>query len=386
MTSTHSIHRFPEFDFLAQSKVWASRTIKLHTLGDINTRYSMGTPIASDCFDELATSARASEVGIGTETIHDEDVRKSEELLFDSGNMIPGVEKLLQRHVSEMASELGHPTAVKLNPFKIVFYREGSFFKKHVDSIHEPGQIMTFSVEFPSDHLEGGDLIIEGTPMVHPSPGQMTLNLFYHDAEHSVSEVTAGKRMSVVFNVVQIPDQILPVVEEYRKKAELGIAQLKEKGVKQIGFIANHLYISDKEVKLDELKGADLLGALVFSKFSQNVFIESVAEEHGQIYFEALLNVIDTRSFGTCYRETDITEENVEVSKLKPEGIVTEYDKINLSDKSEVINPKYLMGQTVLLESTARVWKRYEGDEEIHTGNEGFYGQIYTNLGIFAQI
>lgn len=386
MTSTHSVHRFPEFDFLAQSEVWASRTINYTTLGYVDTKYSMGTPIAADCFDELTTSATASDVGIGWETIHDEDVRKSEELLFGSDNMIPGVERLLQRHVSEMAAELGHPTEVKLKPFKIVFYRKGSFFAKHVDSIHEPGQIMTLSVEFPSDDLKGGDLIIEGFTMKHPGPGKMTLNLFYHDAEHNVDRVTEGKRMSVVFNVIQIPDQILPVVDEYRKKAELGIAKLKEKGVKQIGFIANHLYISDKKVKLDELKGADLLGALVFSKFSQNVFIESVAEEEGEMYFEALLDVIDTKSFGTCYRETDITEENVKVSALKPECIVTEYDKINLSDKSEVINPKYLMGQTVLLESTARVWMRYEGDEEIHTGNEGFSGEILTNLGIFAQI
>jgi len=413
MASTDLIYRFPEFDFLRQVKLWTNRVVPFGSdlsLGNVGVE-DKEIPINHISFGELLKYSQRSKVGIGRETVYREEIRGSNEIIINEVNVHEQLLTWLQVHVDQMALELNQPTKVTLEPYKLILYRPGDHFDEHIDAEHSDNQVMTLSVSIPAGkEVKGGNLVIEGESIPHPVGDQISLTLFYTDVYHKVERVEEGERIVLIFNVIQKQAELLPVFGLYWDKFARGIQELRKRGVKQIGFLANHLYMTpyEEDVRSKALKGLDLIGYLLFKQISAVPLVEKVAEENGNYYFEALLDMDMSRCFGTLYYNTtegrasadDIKD--VEAREIrpvprpgsigpfthKPKTHDDSYDSIRLKPsepKYRAIIPEYLMGQTVLLESSGRLQKNFKS-RDVHLGNEGFEGEIWTNTGIFVRI
>jgi hypothetical protein len=117
-------------------------------------------------------------------------------------------------------NRLYHPYPVFPRLYKLIIYGKGGGFQYHMDAPHSPGMIMTFSVDLWCGKPRVGGLLSfeerakESVPQ--PKNGAVAYTLFYHDVNHRVSSVSAGWKMSLVFDVfqgtfsAQIPKAIPP--------------------------------------------------------------------------------------------------------------------------------------------------------------------------------
>lgn len=452
--TTKKIYSFPEFDFLTRS--WTNHLIDFNPefiVGVVNTAQiplpeppapkkklrqpiripsfipvsEQGLPILPSItpeFEEIPTpvleplppqigvnpayiqdllkAARRSMVGLGHETIHDEDVRASSEIPSEYITLYPQFMDYIRSVVSQMALQLGNSTTVEPRFYKLVLYQEGDHFEDHIDNEHVENMIMTLSVEFPIPDGLGGDLVIEKDVVPHPNSQQLGLTLFYHDTHHKVTKVQKGNRMSLIFDVVQNPDQLIPqVIQQYLPSFQLGIQKLRLKGVKRIGTSANHMYIFPEEILPSDmtyktLKGMDRIFWELLRTVTQNIFIEDIATDGARFYFGALIPIMKLEGgFSTVYNYREEEDENQETVdeteiRIKQNEGFTSYDEIKFdmdtTGEYRAVHPKYRMGNVVLLRSKGNLRLTYHGDQELHTGNEGFYGEIWSNLGIFAEI
>jgi hypothetical protein len=380
--TTGRIYRFPEFDFLRKCKDFTTRNVPFNpqsVVGQIDS-----TLIHPMMFDQLLSIAEPSAVGVGSETVHDREVRESSEIELEPNEIYPQFVEMILPVVQEMVAELDHPTRVELQPYKVVLYREGDHFKSHIDNEHSPHMIATLVVEFPSDAVEGklGFDSVEAD-IDHPPPESLGLTLFFNDVKHSVSKVEKGRRMALTFNVIATLDVLPQVMTLHLSSFQTGIAKLQARNVTRIGFVTTRVYLSS------ELKGVDLLGQLLFKTVARDVFVEEVAQDGRELYFADLAEIgFQFTSGGILYR--DVREDDDQ----ETEGVYlprfSKYEEIRIatdpSNKYRVIDPKYRMGNIILLDTCGILRIAYKSGDDIYLGNEGFSGQISTNLGVFADL
>lgn len=163
--------------------------------------------------------------------------------------------------------------------------------------------------------------------------------------------------------------------------------------IKALAVSANHLCLTEsgKPVAPYDLKGVDRIGYELFRTAvgAPQMFIEKVAVDHRRrFYFAAINDIVDlTGSFSVAYTECEFDAEPVE---FPAHHGVHSYQEIELSQDTagqcRVVQDKFRMGDIVLLATSGRAQLAFRGDEELYLGNEAFYGEISTNIGIFAQI
>ena len=411
--TTNKIYRFADFEFLTHGELSSTHFLESGPQAIVGTVRSTGGEVGINeaYFDQLLALTERSQVGIGGRTVHNEEIRASNEIPASQVTLHPAFLELIQKAVDQMSLQLWQPTKVRPQLYKVLLYQQGDHFEDHIDNSHTANMIMTLSVELPtSDVTQGGNLVIEGTTVPHPQSGQMGLTLFYQDAKHKVTEVRRGRRITLVFDVVQEPTQLLPVFQPFWDGFQRGIQALRQKGVKRIGFMANHIYLIDsgRPVSVLDLKGTDRIGyeLLKYITGESNIFFEEVArDEQRRFYFAAINEILDLEgSFSVAFRSYDPEELDDEERESDTTGgeypypvrstldlpNVMSYDRIELcrdtSRTYRAVDPKYKMGDVVLLATTGRAQIAFYGDSELHTGNQGFSGEIYTNIGIFANI
>lgn len=378
--------------------------------------------------EDLLKAAKRSMVGQGHETIHDENIRASSEISAEYITLYPGFMDYIRQIASQMALQLGNPTTVEPRLYKLVLYQEGDHFEDHIDNEHVENMTMTLSVEFPLANTStdeekyladieafrqtigsasvirsvsgpGGDLVIEDEVVPHPNSKQLGLTLFYHDTNHKVKEVKRGYRMSLIFDVIHNPDQLIPqMVQQYLPSFQSGIQKLRERGVRRIGSPANHIYMLPENFRPDQmpwrlLKGMDRIFWELLRMLNHSSYIETIILDDDDVfYFGALIPIMElTGAFSTTfdYQEEEEGEERdgVPMRQNQPKPI-TNYGQIipnlDTSGTFRAVHPKYRMGDIILLKSKGNLRLTYHGNEELHTGNEGFRGEIYSNLGLFA--
>jgi predicted 2-oxoglutarate/Fe(II)-dependent dioxygenase YbiX len=386
-------------------------------------------PINQLYIEDLFRAAGRSQVGHGRETIYNENVRASSEILAEHITIYPQFMDNIKVAVSQMAIQLGQPTEVEPHLYKLVIYKEGDHFDDHIDNEHGENMVMTLSVEFPfSDNTaeerylagivnfqrligvstsstavdftnKGGDLIINNENVPHPTINQLGLTLFYHDTHHHITQVKRGYRMSLIFDVMQKPNKLIPqVIQQYLPSFTQGIQKLRAQGVRRIGTPTNHIYILAENstignISSEKLKGMDRTFMELVRNVSHDIYLEGIAlDDTNNFYFDAIIAVIKLQGgFNTVYSYREEEEEREEAGSTMSQPVAfTNYTDIQqIMDANNVyraVNPKYKMGDIILLKSKGNLRHTYKGDEEIYTGNEGFYGEIYTNLGIFAEI
>jgi hypothetical protein len=307
---------------------------------------------------QLFTGGKRSQVGKGKLTVLDESVRKSKEFSAKHIQLSSEFKKWVKETVTEGAISLHHPYPVRAHLYKLLIYGKGGRFKSHIDSPHSSGMIMTFSVDIWCGDRSGGELKFEsramaiGNEAMFPEPGEIVSHLFYHDVAHKLTVVQAGWKMSLVFDVCQVPfsssihraimesradsipneNTILNISNDYfTERAELlgGLKYLKSVGAKRVGFPLKHIYMCPDDMELSVsinlpdylhsdlanliieycnfivLKGVDKIIANVATELElQPRIIKICCENQTRIYDERLINIFKLHdTFDSIYNE-----------------------------------------------------------------------------------
>ena len=173
-----------------------------------------GFPLSQREAQVIISKCRKSPVGKGTETLLDDKVRKSWELnpsqfSIQNARWRTCIESLLSKVYGELGLTCGRAN-VRAEPYKLLVYEEGAFFKPHQDSEKTPGMFGTMVVSLPSQH-EGGNVILTHNKSVKVYDSSQNSNLvagtsfgaWYSNVYHEVKAVTSGYRVVLTYNLVQ---------------------------------------------------------------------------------------------------------------------------------------------------------------------------------------
>ena len=168
-------------------------------------------PVPESQVQQVIAQATRAPYGRGKETIRDESVRKTWQLIASQvrigGKSWAGS---FQRLMESVTAGLGcEKLNVAAELHKLLVYDTGDFFKVHRNTEKCPGMFGTLVVVLPATH-RGGELIIrhgERQVTADLNSGEEVSELrfaaFYADCEHEVRPVTEGHRVCLIYNLIQ---------------------------------------------------------------------------------------------------------------------------------------------------------------------------------------
>lgn len=406
------------------------------TISTEKTDINVANNLDQDIAHSLCRLASKSKVGKGNETVEDEEVRRSKEILADQIQLNPAFRAALEKEGAEMLRKKLYSSATPIFHFyKMVVYEEGDHFTWHIDSNHRPNMFATMSVQI---HIQGdnrgGDLVLstiddvlqdccdyESGQNIHiyeeddfevlldnvtraitiepPNEDEVTIAVFYHDTPHKVTEQETGYRISLIFDITHDPEEKLSPPTNESLYYELGI--IKEMGAKRVGFICNHVYMGEELIP-SLLKGSDRRGYELLRQYCEKVEIVelvNIGNELCRAELMPLFTHLDMAVWSSigwddideliCHTRCDdgdidlirikdpiLREKPFELKEYSPA-----YDKFG---SFAAINDEYRLGDIYFFDSIGPARLIYKGDSEIHLGNEGFYGTIYSHVAIIA--
>src|SRR3984893_328084 len=175
---------------------------------------------------QLIKAATRAPYGRGSDTVVDTNVRRTWRIEADRvriggkhwSNSLDGI-------VARAAEGLGLPEPVTAEFYKLLVYDEGSFFVSHRDTEKVPGMFATLVLVLPSQS-DGGELVVKhGDREIRldlkcDEPGEIAFAAFYADCLHEVLPVTAGCRVTLVFNLVRKGKGAVPAAPIYETEQE----------------------------------------------------------------------------------------------------------------------------------------------------------------------
>ena len=251
-------------------------------------------PLLPSQAKRLIKAATRAPYGRGQETVVDTKVRRTWQIegvrVAISGKHWP---KTLAGIVARAADSLGVTGPVTAELYKLLVYDKGSFFASHRDTEKAPGMFATLVLALPSQS-EGGELVVRHKDrearlnLKCDEPSEIAFAAFYADCVHEVLPVTAGCRVTLVFNLIRKGLGASPSPPEYeaevsqvaallgtwaRSKIEVsgrsaGSAedqQPSEDLPAKIVYPLEHAY-TPAELSFEGLKGADAAVARLVSK------------------------------------------------------------------------------------------------------------------------
>lgn len=248
---------------------------------EILGKHSIMLPLRSGDADIIRDASKQAPFGRGDETIVDTSVRKTWELDHTQFRMCnPAWDIFLTNALLHRAAENLGLGAVRAEPYELLLYEPGSFFKPHRDSEKTPGMVATLVVCLPCEH-QGGDVHVSFAKRKHvfatwPS-SKFDLNAlaWYSDVTHEVKELTSGYRLVLTYNIIMdAPSTASPshyIAQSDTLRSMLKRWRRKFDFADKICYTLDHKY-SQTGMSLSILKGRD---AAVFQ------VLESVAEDAG---------------------------------------------------------------------------------------------------------
>ncbi|KAJ4131691.1 hypothetical protein NW768_005885 [Fusarium equiseti] len=241
------------------------------TIGDENL---IPLPLKEDDAQIIKAACRQAPFDHGDKTIVDTSIRDTWELdasKFDLKN--PEWAKFFDAMLKSTAAGLGLGKVVA-NPYKLLLYESGSFFKPHKDSEKEKGMIGTLIVCLPSQH-EGGDVVLSFGSQVNrfstapTSKFDLTSISWFSDVTHEVTKLTAGYRLVLTYKLFVVADACLSasiVLEKTeRLKSQLSKWKPRSSHSDRIMYPLDHLY-TETSLCLANLKGRDRAVAYSLNK------------------------------------------------------------------------------------------------------------------------
>jgi predicted 2-oxoglutarate/Fe(II)-dependent dioxygenase YbiX len=182
------------------------RQIFMPTL-DIDDVGRIAFPLLPDQAAQLVAIAEPAPYGRAEQTVVDCDIRRTWQI--DPSRVRIGGhrwEKTLAELVAEASASLGVNEPVAADLYKLLVYDAGSFFVDHRDTEKVAGMFATMVLVLPSVH-RGGELIVKHLDREvvldpHPEePSEIGFVAFFGDCVHEVRPVTAGYRLTLVYNL-----------------------------------------------------------------------------------------------------------------------------------------------------------------------------------------
>ena len=231
---------------------------------------------------QLIAIAKRAPFGRGPDTIVDTSVRRTwqigaENVRIGGKHWAQTLAGILDR----VATGLGVAEPVSAELYKLLVYDEGSFFVGHRDTEKVPGMFATLVIVLPSIS-SGGQLLVRHKgrearlELANDEPSEVGFAAFYADCMHEVLPITAGYRLTLVYNVLRAGKAALPKPPDYsREEAEVAAllrgwadsqpalgSELEEANdtPTKIVFPLEHAY-TPAELGFDRLKGADAAAA-----------------------------------------------------------------------------------------------------------------------------
>jgi predicted 2-oxoglutarate/Fe(II)-dependent dioxygenase YbiX len=229
--------------------------------------------------EQLVAAAERAPYGRGPDTIVDTSVRNSWQIGPDrvriGGRHWP---KTLVAILDAVAEGLGVADPIEAEFYKLLIYDEGSFFVSHRDTEKSPGMFATLVIALPSN-CSGGELVVRHKDRTvrldlrGDDPAEAPFAAFYADCLHEVLPVTAGCRLTLVYNLIrrgkgrapQPPsyvneqDQVARLLRDWRDR--MGESDDAGEPVpEKLVYPMEHAYTAP-ELGFSVLKGADAAAA-----------------------------------------------------------------------------------------------------------------------------
>ena len=286
-------------------------------------------PILPAQAERLVAIAEAAPYGRGEETVVDREVRRTWQV--DSARVRIGGrhwEKTLGDLVADVALGLGVSGPLAADFYKLLVYDAGSFFVDHRDTEKVPGMFATMALVLPSTH-GGGELVVkhagrEAALDLHPEdPSEIGFAGFYADCVHEVRPVTAGFRVTLVYNL-RFVDRSRPLkAPDYRTEQERAAEALRnwasaEDEPDKLILPLEHAY-TPAELSFGALKGADAGIA--------SVLIKAAAEADCDLHL-ALVSIEESGSaehtgyYGRRRWSRDEEDEEFEVAEVFDRALI----------------------------------------------------------------
>jgi predicted 2-oxoglutarate/Fe(II)-dependent dioxygenase YbiX len=222
--------------------------------------------------EQLIAIAERAPYGRGAATIVDTSVRRTWQIGPDQvllgGKHWQGT---LDRVVALAAEGLGVSEPVSAALYKLLIYDEGSFFVSHRDTEKQPGMFATLVLALPS-LSSGGELVVRHKgrevklDLASDEPSEMAFAAFYADCVHEVLPVTAGCRVTLIYNLARTGDGGLLEPPDYEGETARARALLQEwvnskttapdDTPEKVVYPLEHAY-SPAELDFAKLKGVD---------------------------------------------------------------------------------------------------------------------------------
>jgi 2OG-Fe(II) oxygenase superfamily len=261
----------------------------------------LGFPLMECAVEPLKAVAAKAPFGKGSDTILDENVRVAWQIEADQVTLGGGSvwDDYLKETVRKACYELGYSkehqeaVGVHANLYKMLLYEKGGHFKPHRDTEKEDGMFGTLVIQLPSA-FTGGDITVwhageaKTISLSEDSDSNYHYVAFYADCEHQLHPVTSGIRLSLVFNLVALPDKEAPShsvhVETEAKLRVIVDRWVAENGsIPRLGYPLEHQY-TPNSFGSSNLKGQD---SYVLSR------VENAKAEDGRPLFHVTLVLME---------------------------------------------------------------------------------------------
>jgi len=229
-------------------------------------------PVLPIQVQQLIAVAEQAPYGRGPDTLVDPQVRRTWQI-EEARVHLEGVgwTQTLTNIVTWSAASLGVTGRVAAELYKLLIYDEGSFFVSHRDTEKVPGMFATLVIVLPSIY-EGGELIVrhqdreERLELSCEDPSQVAFAAFYADCLHEVRPITAGCRLTLIYNLLRRGKDPAPEPPNYDDEQAKVTALLREWAADlaqpdstaplKLLYCLEHSY-TEAELGFDTLKGAD---------------------------------------------------------------------------------------------------------------------------------
>lgn len=243
---------------------------------DVDGVGRIALPVLPSQAEQLVANAEAAPYGRGEETVIDRTVRRTWQLdplkVRVAGRRW---EETLATLVADVARGLGVNDPVAADFYKLLAYDEGGFFVDHRDTEKVAGMFATMVIVLPSIH-SGGALVVrhlDREAVLDPrpeEPSEIGFAAFYADCVHEVRPVTAGHRITLVYNLRFLGKRKPPPAPDYRAEQKRAADLLQrwaegESKPDKLILPLEHAY-TPAELSFDTLKGADAGMASVLVK------------------------------------------------------------------------------------------------------------------------
>ncbi|KAI8960128.1 hypothetical protein F5Y11DRAFT_330886 [Daldinia sp. FL1419] len=285
-------------------------------------------PLMSRDAETIRSVSRQAPFGKGDETVVDTSVRKTWELdhtQFAFAN--PAWQGYVALVLREAAQSLAM-SEVRAEPYKLLLYDEGSFFKRHKDSEKVPGMIGTLVICLPSKH-DGGSVHLShvGKSYVFDTDKTSDFGLtslsWFSDVTHEIKPLKSGYRLVLTYNIIHTGHKQLSarLVEKQseRLRSVLVKWQSELRPREKLVYQLEHKY-TKSSLMLSNLKGRD-------RAVCQTLY--EVGLDCGFVIFLAEMTRTQDDSEGYC--ETD--EASTELDDVRTcEGLIV-CGRISLDDQ-----------------------------------------------------